>query len=175
MVNSPPNPILKTGVAAGLIAFAIWFGLEQFRAFRHSGQDGSRVWFYNVESKSLYSEEGDAIAPVKHSGNEGVRAMVVGFDGKSSDPTKCRIAYLETFTPELKGLLEQVKSARAAGRVYDGKIPARGGSFFESNTLVRRAEETEWHPVNTPEGQKIMAEWKSWRGPNGERPLASVP
>ncbi len=71
------------------------------------------------------------------SSGDGVRAVVVAFRAEQSDPHKWRIAYLETFTPELKDLLEKVQAARAAGRAFKGRIPARDSDYFQTNSLVK--------------------------------------
>jgi CPA1 family monovalent cation:H+ antiporter len=36
-------------------------------------------------------------------------------------------------------------------------------------------EETEWHASSSPEGRRVMAEWRSWRGPDGQPPVVCVP
>jgi hypothetical protein len=171
-VNSGASTILKGGGAALLLAVAVWLGVDQFRASRQANPDTTRIWFYKLSTRELYVTDADTIPPDK-ANDGGVRAMVVTFDAKSSKSRK--IAYLETCSPQLKDLLELIKAARATHHVFDGKIPARGSSFFQGNTLVRRVDDSEWFSINTPEGQKIIGEWLAWRGPHGERPVACVP
>jgi hypothetical protein len=77
--------------------------------------------------------------------------------------------------PELKTLLDRVRTARAAGRPFDGRIPTRDSDYFQTNTLVSRADETIWQPTSSAEGQRIMSEWRSWRGPDGQEPVLSTP
>ena len=104
-----------------------------------------------------------------------MRAVVVAFRSQQSDPSKRRIAHLETYTPEFKDLLERVQAARASGRAFKGRIPARDSEYFQTNSLVKGPEETQWHASSSPEGRRVMAEWRSWRGLDGQPPVVCVP
>jgi hypothetical protein len=104
-----------------------------------------------------------------------VRAVVVAFRAEQSDPRKRRIAYLESCTPELKDLLEKVQAARASGQAFKGRIPARDSDYFQTNSLVKGPAESVWHASNSPEGRRVMTEWRSWRGPDGQPPVVCVP
>ena len=33
--------------------------------------------------------------------------------------------------------------------------------------MVKGLAETEWHASSNPEGRQAIAEWRSWRGPDG--------
>ncbi len=63
----------------------------------------------------------------------------------------------------------------AARAAKNRPTPSHGGDLLEVNTLVRRLDEPDWHIVRSVKGQKIMAEWRDWPGPAGERPLVSAP
>lgn len=158
-------------VGLGLLGFLF----TRFHPANRFGQDVSRVWFYDLDSRKLYPMDSEAIPPDKRNGGEGVKALVVEFKAGGPAEATRKIAYLETCTPALKELLEQVKAAHAGGRVYPGPIPARGSRYFQTNTLVRRLDETQWHDENSVEGRAILVEWQSWHGANGERPLVSLP
>jgi hypothetical protein len=145
---------------------------------RRNGEENSQVWFYDQSEKRIYTAASDIIPPHKGVGgqkDDGVRAVVVAFRGEQADPHKRRIAYLETYTPELKTLLESVRAARAAGQPSPGCVPARDSDFFQTNTLVRSPDEATWYPISSAAGQKLMSAWRSWRGPDGQSPVVCVP
>jgi hypothetical protein len=95
----------------------------------------------------------------------------VGFTGYKHDKSKRKIAYLEKYSSDLKRTLDEVMAAHAAGRIFTGSVPGRQSAYFQNNTLVKRQNDTEWFPVNTDEGQRIMNEWRSWRGLDGSGPV----
>ena len=92
-----------------------------------------------------------------------MRAVVVAFRAEQDDPRKRRIAYLETCTPELKDLLEEVQAARASGQPLKGRMPLRDSDFFQTNTLVKGLEETEWH------ASRIFGDFSGWVGAEREK------
>ena len=165
-----------TAIAVAVVALAI-VG-RRVGGLRQTGEEGAVVWFYDQSEQRLYQVPRDTIPPHVGIGGpkgDGVRAVVVAFRGDQDDPGKRRIAYLETCTPELKGLLERVRQARAAGKVIAGGIPPRDSDYFQTNSLVRSPDEAEWHASSSPEGRAIMSAWRSWRGPAGTPPVVSAP
>lgn len=169
---------LKLGAAVLLAAIALGFVLKQGAGLWRTGEDRARVWFYDQSAKRLYAVPTDTVPPHKGVGGrsgDGVRATVVAFRGEQSDPQKRRIAYLETYTPELKQVLEQVRSAHGAHQKYSGPLPARDSDQFQTNTLVKRPEGQGWVPVSSPEGRRIQSEWRSWRRSDGQSPIVCVP
>jgi hypothetical protein len=165
------KPILKPVLLiCGLGAIA-WMVAAAIRAASRQGDTGGRVWFYDESQKQLYAMPVATIPPDKGIGGpagDGYRAIVVAF-GK--DRKTRRIAYLQKFTPGLKKVLDEVIFARAAHRVFNGSVPAYQSAYFQNNTLVKRVDEEEWHPADSDEGKKILAEWRSWRGPDGALPI----
>ena len=170
--------VLKlTGVVL-LVVAALALVISRTSSLRRSGDQNAQVWFYDLSKKRLYTASPDILPPDRGIGgtkDDGVRAIVVAFRGAQSDARSHRIAYLQTYTPELKILLDRVRAARAAGRPFDGRIPSRDSDYFQINTLVSRPEGTDWHRSSTPEAQRIMSEWRSWRGPDGQPPILSTP
>ncbi|HWD20550.1 MAG TPA: hypothetical protein VHB20_14885 [Verrucomicrobiae bacterium] len=160
---------LKIAGALALSVAAVGLLARQFHRASETGEDGAAVWFYDESAQRLYRAPRDTIPPDKH----GVRAFVVA--PRSAQRDQQKIAYLETYGPPLKTLLEEVRRARAAGQPFRGQIPARNSDFIQTNTLVRRETENAWHAAGSPEGQKIETEWRSWRGPNGEELVVCVP
>lgn len=160
------------------LAAAVGFGVSRSSALWRNGEQHAKGWFYDLSEKMLYAGPISDVPPQKGVGGksgDGVRAVVVGFGGTPSRPGESRIAYLETYTPELKKSLEEVQTARAAGKPFAGKLPAADSDFFQTNTLVKRVDDANWQPLNTSEGAKITGEWRAWRGPQGETPMVSVP
>jgi hypothetical protein len=163
--------VLFTAAAIGLL---VWRGLGWW----HSGESGAGVWFYDLSEKKLYSVPGTTVPPHKGVGGksgDGVRAIVVSLGSEPNSPRQRKVAYLETYTPELKSLLEQVLAARSSGKPSPVPVPPRDSSFFQTNTLVKRLEEPQWHTLSSPEGLKATTEWRSWRGPQGQAPTVCVP
>jgi hypothetical protein len=170
--------LVKVATAAALAVAAVAFVSERVEGFRKSGEESAMIWFYDQSEQRLYPVPRDTIPPDKGIGGatgDGVRAVVVAFRAERDDPRKRRIAYLETCTPELKGLLEKVQAARASGRGFKERVPARDSDYFQTNSLVKVPEETEWHPSSSPEGRRAMTAWRSWRGPDGQPPIVCVP
>ena len=169
---------LKFAAAVVLALVAVACVSKRIGGCRKSGEEGATIWFYDQSEKRLYEVPRDTIPPHKGIGGpseDGVRAVVVAFRSQQSDPSKRRIAYLETYTPELKDLLDKVQAARASGQAFKGRIPARDSEYFQTNSLVKGPEETQWHASSSPEGRRVMAEWRSWRGLDGQPPVVCVP
>jgi hypothetical protein len=165
-------------VAAALTIVAVAFVSKRVGGLRKTGEEGATAWFYDQSEKRLYEVSRNTIPPHKGIGGPsggGVRAVVVAFRAEQSDPRKRRIAYLESCTPELKDLLEKVQAARASGQAFKGRIPARDSDYFQTNSLVKGPAESVWHASNSPEGRRVMTEWRSWRGPDGQPPVVCVP
>jgi hypothetical protein len=143
-----------------------------------SSEADSQVWFYDESKKQLYAASIELIPPDKGIGgpaNDGVRAVVVGYGGEKPSSANRRIAYLQTYAPELKALLERVQAARHAGNPVQESLPSRDSDFFVTNTLVRLPDEPTWHPSNTPDAQRVMSAWRSWTGSAGELPVPVTP
>jgi hypothetical protein len=177
-MNARNRIFLKLAVAVVLAAVALAFVGKRIGGLRKTGEEGATAWFYDQSEKRLYEVPRGTIPPHKGIGGpsgDGVRAVVAAFRAERNDPHKQRIAYLETFTPELKNMLENIQAARAAGHAFKGRIPSRNSDFFQTNSLVKGPEETEWHFSNSPEGRQVMTEWKSWRGPDGQPPVVCMP
>jgi hypothetical protein len=173
-VKQQIKTVLITGSVAVLTTLAVVFALTKARHFRGDGEAGARVWFYDQSAQRLYPAARDLIPP---DGNDDsrVRAMVIGFQGLGNEVSQLKIAYLEKYSPELKALLERAQAAHAAKKPFTEKIPSRDSAYFQDNFLVKRPGEATWHTTGTGEARQIMAEWRDWRGPAGQRPIISVP
>lgn len=165
-------------VAAALALVAVAFVSKQVGGCRKTREEGATTRFYDQSERRLYEVPRDTLPSHKGIGGpngDGVRAVVMAFRSQQSDPSKWRIAYLETYTPELKDLLEKVQAARASGQAFKGRIPARDSEYFHTNSLVKGLAETEWHASSSPEDRRVLTEWRSWRGPDGQPPVVCVP
>ena len=142
------------------------------------GEQGLKGWFYDESEKKLYEAGVHSVPPLDGIGGEkgdGVRALMVGCKGDCGDMSKMRIAYLEKYAPPLKKLFDDLRAARAKGEIYEGEMPAREGNFVYENTLIRRVEDATWYTMASPEGKKIIDEWKGKLCEDGSRPRVCVP
>ena len=143
--------LLLLGVAAYLMV-GYWRG---------QGQASENAFFYDLSQRKLFVAPRTAIPPIAGlDGGEadGMRAVVVSTNGHSADKTSWRIAYLETYGPELRA---QMLAAQAGGT-----SPAMGREAALAQRLVCRPGETRWHPMNTPEAEEIVNGWLTM-GPGG--------
>jgi hypothetical protein len=170
--------ILEFAAAVAMVVIAVGFVSKRVGGFRKTGEEGATTWFYDQSEKRLYEAPRDTVPPHKGIGGpsgDGARAVVVAFRAEQGDPRKRRIANLETCTPQLKDLLEKVQAARASGQPFKGRMPLRDSDFFQTNSLVKGPAESVWHASNSPEGRRVMTEWRSWRGLDGQLPIVCVP
>ena len=84
------------------------------------------------------------------------------------DPAHRRIAYLETYGPDLKQALDERQSARRQGRIYAGPSLKGDAPFVLKNTLVKRIDDPHWYDMTTPEARRIISEWRGWITPDGQ-------
>jgi hypothetical protein len=167
-MNAQMKAILKFVAILALAVSAVGYFVARVVNSGGSGDDGVKVWFYDQSAKRLYPAPLATIPP--HNG-DGVRAVVVEFRGEKEK----KIAYLETYSNALKKILEEIQAARKAHRRYEGEVPSRESDFMGTNTLVRRPNEEAWHTASSDEGQRLMSEWREWKGPQGQAPIISTP
>ena len=131
-----------------------------------------RLW---EAAQSLRQYRGKTTFVLVTEHGHGVRAIVVAFRGEEKDAATRRVAYLETYGQALKDALEKAKAARSSGKAVREAPPSRESELFRTNNLVRRVDETDWHVAGSPEGRRVMAEWRTWRAPDGREPVVCVP
>jgi hypothetical protein len=127
-----------------------------------------KTFFYDLSSKELFAASREAIPPIRGLDNaeeDAVRAVVIAPGGDPNKKSDRKIAYLEKYSPQLKEHLAKVR---------DGKAEPLPRGSRDSYRFVKRVNDAEWHAVNTPEGEKIMAEWNV-PGPNGKFPAVCAP
>jgi hypothetical protein len=156
--------LLLAGLAATLV----------FRSFRDRPDSEGMVFFYDLSEQKLFPAPRASIPPIRGINNDeadGVRAIVVSDSGHPQDRKGQRVAYLEKYTPQLKARFEASRS-RDADALSNGMAIHR--EEVPANTLVRRLTDKDWHPMNSPEGEKIVTEWNV-PGPDGSYPSVCVP
>jgi len=156
-------------------ALAVLAGILVLRAIRGSGGDGDgMVYFYDLSEKKLFAAPRASVPPIRGFNDataDGVRAIVITDASDVKDKKKQRIAYLEKYTSELKKFFEEARGGAEGAQAAGGTLRRED---VPANTLVRRLADSEWHTMNTPEGEKIVTEWNV-PGPNGAYPTVCVP
>ena len=170
---------LKIGAAVAIVIAAGVVAYVRMRSIsRGTGDDQAQVWFYDQSEKYLYALPRDTIPPDDGIGgapDDAVRATVVCPRGAEQDAKKRRIAYLETYTPELHKLMHDIDAAHKAGKAYSGKKPGRNDPFVMKNTLVRREKDPAWYDMTTKEAAAIIIEWRDWRDESGKPLVVCAP
>ncbi len=158
--------LLQLGVALALLAFAGWRVARWWQAGRvGSGQ----TFFYDLSEQKLFAGPRDAVPPIRGLNDDqtdAVRAVVISTNARPADRRTWRIAYLEMYSPELK---RQMEAAQAGG-----PSPSMGRAAAQQHRYVRRLTDPDWHPLDTPEGERIVTEWAT-PGPDGLTPVVCQP
>ncbi|MCG3128449.1 MAG: hypothetical protein CHACPFDD_03338 [Phycisphaerae bacterium] len=126
------------------------------------------AFFYDLSEKRLYAAPRDAFAPVEGVGGEtgdGVEAIVVRCEQCPAELR--RVAYLQTHSTEFK---QRHDAAKAAGGAPIAELTR---AYIAANTLVRTVDGSEWFATSTPEGSRIVRDWKRRCPQHGawEKPL----
>jgi hypothetical protein len=160
---------------AGAVAALGLAGVGFFRFYKSSNPPEGRAYFYDQSAKKLFVAPHSSVPPIK--GIEGqeedaVRAVVISTSGNCLDESSRKIAYLETYTPELK---RQVESRQNNGpnAADTPAVTIRRGEAH-ALILVRRPAEMDWHPMTSPEAQEILRTI-STPGPDGKMPVVCIP
>jgi hypothetical protein len=139
--------------------------------YRSLSSDPGRAgaYFYDPSASRLFVAPMGSIPPIQ--GVDGpeedaVRAVVVSISGNPSDRGSHRIAYLERYSPELKRQLE-------ASRAGTGPAPM-GRSEAAQQRWVRRTNDTDWFPLSSEAGERIVSDWAT-PGPDGTTPTVCIP
>lgn len=141
---------LKVLLASAAIAASITLLLWSRRA-----DDPPGAMFYDLSEKRLYSASRDAFAPIEGVGGEagdGVEAIVVRCE--QCPPEQHRVAYLQTHSADFK---QRHDAAKAAGGAPIAELTRE---YIAANTLVRSVDGAEWFATSTPEGSRIVRDWK---------------
>lgn len=158
--------LLAVAAVVGLLALA---GVVVSRAWRGGGGTGELAWFYDVSKGRLFTAPRTAVPPIR--GIDGpeedaFKAVVVSVTGRPQDASSRRVAYLEKFSPELKARMEAAQTGGAPLEVSRAEM--------QRQRFVRRLSETNWFRLDSPEAERVMAEWGAL-GENGAAPVICVP
>lgn len=177
-VHDETKAMLRQTATVLLLVAAVAFGVTRVVRSARNGEAAAQVWFYDASEQKLYAVPNETIPPHQGVGGrsgDGFKAVVFCPRGQQRDPSQRRIAYLETYGPALKKVMEDIHAARSAHRHYEGQLPERESAFVETNTLVRSLEDPRWYPSASPEGRDIIQRWRHWRGADGQPGVISVP
>lgn len=159
-----------------LVAAVLLLAVAGVRLVRFLGQRGTPnevAYFYDLSERKLFVAARTLLPPIRGINNDemdGMRAIVISTTGNPSDKASHKIAYLETYSPELKRQLEAMRAGDESAS--NGPRISRGAA--QAFTFVRRVSEETWHPSNSPEAEKVMTEWLV-PGPDGTMPVACTP
>ena len=118
-----------------------------------SDPSGPRGFFYDLSAKRLFDGPIDAIPPVAGVDGpeaDGYRAVIVSLSGKPEERSSWRVAYLERYSPELQQQMEQARQG--------GPAPTIPRSEAQAHRWVRRTNDTEWFPIASENGLRIVTE-----------------
>jgi hypothetical protein len=146
-----------------MLTLAAFFFVKNWRA-SHSGP---KAFFYDLSKGKLFTADADLIPPIRgidSAEEDGVKAVVIA--PAPNDKKNRRIAYLERYAPELKRDLEEARAKGTAPMI--SRAAAQGLRF------VKRTTDSNWFPMISPEGQRIVSEWTA-PGSDGLSPVVCTP
>lgn len=156
------------GWKAALIAASLLSaGLLASTSFKRD-EGKTMAFFYDASEGRLFAAPGDSVPPLPGVGGEAddaFRATVIAPRGLEGDPGSRIVAFLETFTPELRAAVVARRSGAGAAGQPDA-LDSR--SYVAKNTLVRLPDaSSSWVSTSSPEGQAIMTSWQERPAPDG--------
>ncbi|MBE0545427.1 MAG: hypothetical protein IH623_29155 [Verrucomicrobia bacterium] len=160
------KPMLAKVALAVLLLGGAGFLFARF--LKQGGGVGENEFFYDLSEKKLFAAPRESLPPIRginDAEEDGVRAVVIVLGSNPDDKAARTIAYLEKYAPELKQHLHKVRAGEAE------PLPTRVRNGYR---LVKRVEDEAWHPLNTPQGEKILTEWNV-AGPDGKYPVVCSP
>lgn len=153
----------RYAVLGGLVCVLMLIGA--YRVLRAAPPHGERSFWYDVGDKRLYVAAKDLVPPQD---GDAYPATVIRW--KKGGEKK--VAFITSYTDELRGLLEEQRDAKAKGEPPPEKLGDR--LWVTANTLVRTPESEQWLPKSSPGGLRIIAVLTT-RGPEGEFPQICSP
>ena len=159
------NRRAKKQLIAAVIMLTV-AGAVFFNSWRAS-KAGPQAYFYDLSKGELFTASANLIPPIRGIDNaeeDGVKAVVIA--PTPNDKKNRRIAYLERYSPELKRDMEEARAKQTRPLIDRGSQ--------QNFRFVRRASDTNWYSMNSPEGQRIVNEWTT-PGPDGLSPVVCTP
>lgn len=161
-----PRQIVTAAATILVVVAAVAYGVRQWRGGADAGE---LAWFYDVSKGQLFTAPRTAVPPIRGVDGpeeDGYLAVVISVTGRPEDKSSRRVAYLEKFAPELKA---RMVAAQAAGG-----SPELSRVEMQRQRFVRRLSDTEWFALDSPEAQRILAEWPTL-GEGGAAPVLCIP
>jgi hypothetical protein len=158
--------LIKAILAILMLAVAGFFFL---RFLREDSGVSEKAFFYDLGEQKLFTAPRTAVPPIKGiKGAEAaaVRAVVISTTGDPKDKSSWKVAYLEKYSPELK---KQMETAQATGN-----SPQMGRAEAQAHRFVRRAADSQWFPMDSPQGEAIVNDGAT-PGSNGVTPVVCAP
>lgn len=149
------NSALAVIVAAVILLIALLVILNTNK--NAARPTGSAQWYYDIESRKRFKDEGTKIAPFETaSGGTGVSAMVYSCGDCDSD---WKIAFLRKYSDEAKKLKEEQR--RALREAVESGVPPAPGQMgpLEQEMLISRVDPIEWFEFASPDAEAILAEY----------------
>jgi hypothetical protein len=159
------NRRAKMNLMAALVMLAAAAGI--FWNSWRSGKVGPQAFFYDLSKREIFTADAALIPPIRGIDGpeeDGVKAVVIA--ASAADKKNRTIAYLERYSPELKRDMEEARAKQTAPMISRGA--AQGLRF------VRRAADSNWYPMISAEGERIVTEWTK-PGPDGFSPVVITP
>jgi hypothetical protein len=156
-----------TGAMVVLGALCLYFLL------RPSHPLGERTYWYDLSEKKLFVAAADLTPPQDGVGGtpgDAYPAVVISWSESGDDQRE--VAYLTSYSDELRELHAQGRDAKATGQPPPEKLGDR--LWISANTLVRSPSEEHWHPKSSPSGLKVIG-ILTRRGANGAFPRICSP
>jgi len=167
--------LLKLLVAVSMIGGA---SVLLFRFVREQRPPEELAYYYDLSEQTLFTAPRTLVPPVRglnDPAEDAFRAVVISTSGNPRDKASLKIAYLEKYSPEFKEQVEAMQKAQADGAAAPPRPKTRIDRVAaQAHRFVRRLTDLEWHPLNSPEAEKIMTEWQA-AGTNGREPVVCVP
>jgi len=167
--------LLKLLVAASMIGGA---SVLLFRYVREQRPPEELSYYYDLSEQKLYTAPRTLVPPVRglnDPAEDAFRAVVISTSGNPRDKASFKIAYLEKYSPEFKEQVEAMQKAQAGDATAAPPPKTRIDRVAaQAHRFVRRLTDLEWHPLNSPEAERIMTEWQA-ASTNGRAPVVCVP
>jgi len=156
---------LKVVISLVLLGVAVGFSIS---FLRRDSRVSESAFFYDLSEKKLFAAPREALPPIRglnDTKEDAVRAVVIAPGSRAADKSARKIAYLEKYADELKQNLEKVRDGKAE------PLPSKTRNGYR---FVKRETDAGWHSLNSPEGEKIVAEWNV-PGADGQYPVVCTP
>lgn len=167
METRTASQTLRLVIAAAMLGLA---GRLVYSSALKGRNASDRAFFYDLREKKLFTAPRDSVPPIKGlkgGEDDGVRAIVIATNGNPADHSARTIAYLEKYSPTLKAQI--LRARREGGSLEMGRTEAMG------HRLVKRLADSEWFPMSSPIGERIVSEWAVPRPNGGVVPVVCLP